>query len=655
MADKLPPNIGSRWWCPSLLEVPGGPWGTSTSFAGDAAAGWMAAIDWHARNGLNVIIADIPFAQTDRVYIGWGFHYILDLSNWTHGDDLYSLEFRRRNVETINRILAHAKKAGVRVFIHHFNFIAPRRMAVAEGWCKIFSTRAGDVDTSGLNADAIGVLLHELCWNAKSYQAFMRHCWEATLQVLPDLAGIVATIGEGNAGLFPRPNIYEYYSSMRFLDVAVDFTNQFVETVRKAGRTPIIRAWGVEWARHLMPKGVDYLVKYQLFDCIDAPADEVLDQWLDHGHDVWAEAEILGENAGPILWTRRDYFKKVGREVRRRRLKGIVSHLNSAFEVALLDTPSSRINFELFFAGINSPRSLESAAPWEAVLRETFGDQASGVLSAMELISQGVLNFSRVIHRVGEGFTFGWHIGIAPYRQFPCNLGQANGTPPQWARNGIATIKEYLDYLSTHRWHADALQVVRGERACPIEVMKQAARDAEEAERLLESLVGNLPRAALREWSILRCSAGLCRFRALQIASLSLAKVLFAAVRNSIDPKLQRELAQQSLDAFKDAELAAARVREWAIQIPPGHLTGDAYQRLIADLSNSYQETAFEMSLYTNDLRRLLNGEAWTLSLHEMSWKGLQLDEVIEWPGEVVQDLKRRLTRPPSWNEEGGK
>ena len=81
---KRPPFVGSRWWCPSWLEVPGGPWGASASFRGDVVAGWKAALDWYAENGLNVIIGSIPFTQTDRVYEGWGFHYVLDFKGWPH-------------------------------------------------------------------------------------------------------------------------------------------------------------------------------------------------------------------------------------------------------------------------------------------------------------------------------------------------------------------------------------------------------------------------------------------------------------------------------------------------------------------------------------------------------------------------------------------
>jgi hypothetical protein len=644
---KKPAWRGSRWEVLSFLETSYGPWGAQADFDGDVVASWKAQIDWHADRGLNVIIGSIPYSHTDTVYLGWGFHYLLDFKGYPHGAELFTADFRRRTAETLNAIFAHARKRGVTCLAHHFNYMAPRRMAMAMGWAPRYNRTAADWTDEGMNVDVMRLLVHNCCWDAPGYADFMQHCWKETLRLLPDLGGFLVTPGEANLGLYApeqlhlKEDIWLYYTDTRFVETQRRFIETFHAAVSSAGRMPVVRCWGVEGAYDFMPKGVTYLIKHQVFDCIGTGADRLVGAWLRTGHDLWVEPCYLGENAGPIAWLNRAHCRRIAEEVLGSGVTGYVT--NDKLVVDGMSGRATRTAFEMLHSALLDPASMDDAAPWAAKLTPDFGPRAPEALDALEAISEQVLLQSQVVHRLGEGSGFADMPTLTPPLQDFYNLGQTNGTPPPWFRGDVATVKEYLDYLSTNPWTPNCLESVRGGRRCPIEALAGAAREAARAEEILEGILPDVRPSARKHWQLVRCSAGLARAAAECIGALCLAKVLFNCVRACLEISDQKKLAADALAAFDAAEGAAAAERGWAAQLP------DAFR--CEHFGKKYRNMVNQFHPYRFELRRLLDGRAWSLSRYHLTWKSIHLDEVATQPyvtGDGIALPPRATPWPPA-------
>ncbi|MCF7838234.1 MAG: hypothetical protein K9N49_06355 [Candidatus Marinimicrobia bacterium] len=654
---------GSRWeFEPGYLEVCAGPWGPKHAFGADVVGSWLAAIDWHADHGLNVMVANIPYAQTDPIYLGWGFHYLLDFAGYPHAEDLFSADFRQRNMEALNRIFSYGRERGVLMLVHHFNYFAPRRMAVAQGWVPRYPGDEADwTDGPAELVSVMRLLTHNCCWNHAGYREFMLRCWRDTMDCLPDLGGFLVTPGEGNHGLFEEPGLpvppgkqaagdpayrahlpHWYQNDRRYVETSADFIRTFDETIRAAGRFPLVRAWSVEGAPHRMPVGPTYLMKHQLFDCIDAPGDELIGRWLKQGHTLWVEAMFIGENAGPIQWAGLQHFQRIGKDIRGSGVQGALCEHKRGH----LDYPSRTINFEAFHAAVQDPARLDDRTAWAARLAPSFGAQADRMLEAMELTGRGVLLMSKVCHRLGEGWGFGGWPTLTPPLQGIVNLGHTNGTPPPWCRGNLVTLKEYLDYLDVNPWHENWQDAVRGHRACPLAALDHAAADAARAEDILDAAQPSVAPEHLLEWRELRCSAALSRLQAAGLAEMCRVKVFMAAVRACALPEKQVELARAALAAVTAAERALAEFREWLIQYPDTHGLGVVLARAAGQ---AYRTTIRQLQPYRRELQRFLDGDAWTLSRYELMWRAMLLDGPASQPhlaGDGVPLAAYRTTWP---------
>ncbi len=213
----------------------------------------------------------------------------------------------------------------------------------------------------------------------------------------------------------------------------------------------------------------------------------------------------------------------------------------------------------------------------------------------------------------------------------------------------MTTLTEYLDYLSINSWEEGCLEKVRAGRECPMELMQRCGTQAAEAERALDRLKGTVAPARRGEWQVLRASARLCRWQCEELRQACLAKVLFAAVRSSVEPRQQRVLAAQCRRAFVATERAQARVREAFHTFPAGHLGGAAVAATQQFFLSAYKDRSFEIGLYIHELDRLLKGEAWTLSLRELSWKGLMVNEIYEESPTAFEEFKKRHESDVPW------
>ena len=634
---------GSRWEVhPAFLEVCPGPWGTLEKYGVDVVGSWKDCIDWHADNGLNVIISNIPYSRTDWNYLGWGFHYILDLKDYPHHEDLFSADFRKRNLETLSAVFGYGKRRGVLMLAHHFNYMAPRRMGVAMGWMPRYPVDEADwTDGMANSINPLRLLGHNCCWNVPSYQEFMKHCWTETCRLLPDLGGFLVTPGEGNHGHFDESRgpvdeqgrtatndltlnlIHWYPSDMRYVETSAHFIKTFASTVRKAGRFPLVRSWSVEGAPHFMPRNVTYLLKHQMFDCIDAPGDPLVKKWLDCGHEMWVEAAFIGENAGPIQWAGPRYFKKMAEDIHGSGVAGAVTN----HKCRDLNGPTNWLNYKLFHAAMKSPAAMDDRAPWVRELTPLFGAKAKDAFEAMELTSEGVLLISKIAHRVGEGWSFLMWPTLTPVIDGLVNLGHENGTPPPWWRGNLFTIKEYLDYLGATPWSEDWMEKARGTRDCPLQALESVIASAQKAERLIEGIKPSP--AAAPAWQELRCSAAVNRWQCDSILQACRVKIGMACARACLDFATQKRLAKETMSAIEACERALAREREWVIQYPPQF--GSA-QSLVEGLGEKYRTSVRELQPFRRELTRFLEGRAWTVSRLDLKWRAMNMLDAASQP-----------------------
>lgn len=657
---------GSRWeFGPSYLEVAPGPWGGFADFGTDVVGSWKAAIDWHADRGLNLMIAGIPYSRTDRIYLGWPYHYILGLESYPHHEDLFSDDFRARNLDTLNAIFAYGAARGILMLVHHFNYFAPRRMAAAMGWCPRYPTDEADWIDGDRGVNPSMLLVHNCCWNVAGYQAFMRHCWAESSRLLPGLGGFLMTAGEGNRGLFegqdrgdaraPGSDQAEawlghwYASDMRYVRTSAHFIETFCTAMQQAGKKAVVRAWSVEGAPHFMPRGPTYLIKHQLFDCIDAPGDPLVRKWLDCGHTMWVEAMFIGENAGPIQWANAGHYARIGDDILSSGVQGAVTVTKQTD----LRTPVNWLAYEQFHAALNDRRRLADRSSWTAPLAASFGAHAETALQAMELISRGVLLISKIAHRIGEGWICPSWATLTPVLQGWLNIGRANGTPPPCWRGDLFTIKEYLDWLEVNPWEEDWMRLARRDRRCPLDALQAAIDDAAEAARLLESIRPPAGPGAC-QWQELRCSAGLDQAQLAMLLHACRTKILFASCRACLSHAAQMLLARQCLGAIEACERAQADLREWLFQFPPDF----GYVReLCAQVGDQYRRAARELQPYRRELTRFLDGHAWTLSRFELMWRAINLDDVASQPaarGDGIPLMKRQVPWPAENDRSAG-
>ncbi|MCL5745741.1 MAG: hypothetical protein M1541_17755, partial [Acidobacteria bacterium] len=116
---------GNWWHFPSLLEPGAGPWGGFEIYGQDPVGAWRSILDWMKANDMNLLITRSRPHFKDRVVMGWGFHYVLDFDEFPEAR-VFSADFVARNRDRVNRILDHAGKVGVAVYLHHYNYIATR-------------------------------------------------------------------------------------------------------------------------------------------------------------------------------------------------------------------------------------------------------------------------------------------------------------------------------------------------------------------------------------------------------------------------------------------------------------------------------------------------------------------------------------------------
>ncbi len=583
--------VGTWWFYPSFLESPPGPWDKSGIYGDDPARNWKAAIDWMARRGLNVLVSGIPPFCKDRVYHDWGYHYVLEFRRFPEAR-VFTDEFIERNQSILREIFGHARRRGIKPFIHHYNFCAPVPFVKAHE--EMASKMAGYTDGRKNLQDWLGYLYGNVCWNEPVYQEFMKSCFSEFLEAFPDVEGIMITPGE--CARCPCEKCKDRLGTLS------SFVNTFVETVRLADRLPLVRAWATgldaPWIE-AFPKGVPYVIKYSVFDCIDAPPDPAIKAWVDGGHRVWISKEIKGgENAGPIAWFDPGFFRDVAANSRKLGAEGLISIDNSDAGFMGMRYRVQQLLLEMFVRyATESGRASDKE--WITELEPYFGAQTAKVFRAVKLYSSVVLNVSKLAYGPTEGFTWKSAHNFAGGGRFPGTFGlKGSGglEPPEWVRGDIGSIADAVEYLSENPWRDDVLAYVSKRGTDPVEFASGLEAKAERGLRLLEGISdADIPRKGLKELALLRTSARLAVHTISSLKQLLWGRVLYAGAKGPSSGEVRSALAEQMVVTLRDAHLHLRKQLECVLDLP--HCTVD-FARLMA--SQRYWEPSL-----SNRIRKL--------------------------------------------------
>jgi len=566
--------VGTWWFYPSYLESPLGPWDKSHLYGDDPVRNWKAAIDWMARQGLNVLVSGIPPFCKDRVYHDWGYHYVLRFPDHPEST-VFTKDFVEANRSRLREIFAYARRRGLKPFIHHYNFCAPVPFVKAhkELADKITLREGGRHNLQ----DWQEFLYGNVCWNEPVYQEYMKDCFREFLATFPDVEGIMITPGE-----CARCACAKCRDKLATLS---GFVKTFVETVEGAGRLPVVRAWATGLDAPVIkafPKGVPYVVKYSVFDVIDSPHDPAIEPWIDAGHRVWLSKEIKGgENGGPIAWFSPKLFRDVAANSRKLGVEGLISIDNSDGGFMGMRYKVQQIPLEMFVHYAKGGKAREKE--WVDELKPCFGNHSGKVFRAVKRYSKVVLNVSKLVYSPTEGF--GWKAAYhfrGPGR-WPGTIGVKGRQglhPPEWVRSGdrLGSIADAVEYLRDNPWDDDVFEHVSEGEVDPISFASGLEEEAARGVRALERIPdGEIPRRGVKELALLRTSSKLALHTISWLRHWLWARVLYAGATSPSPKEVRSKLAAEMSEELKAVHFHMRRIIECALELPHGSIDFQRY------------------------------------------------------------------------------
>ena len=444
------------WWIsPTLLEPVDGPWGRMRDFGDDAVLAWRAILDWAARLKVDTIVTGVEPFRTDRIVIQWPFHYVCHFPQ----DPLarcFDDSAIERHIRTVRQITADARERGIRIMLHHYNFMAPERWV--EGHAEL-SRKVDAIEDPAwgrrFHTDRLGFLLANICWNDADYRAFMGRCWRELFSNVPDLAGLMITSGEfthchcdactGGVATDHFGQLLKGTPADQAARVGMirDFILTCKDMMKELGKDLIARTWCLESWRDDLPRDMDFAIKYAVFDACWGEPDPVALAWCGEGRRMWMSEAIEAENSGPIVWHDERWCTEVAGKLNKIDSIGTLVHLNAYWGHNGLST---------FTASRNIQRMLEhlepAATPGYSAEEFTkfFGSEhGPEVYEAARLFASVPLQMTSIIHLKGEGFTYGHHYWFNGEQRWPGVLGTEVMDAPAWANpNKIVTLGELM-------------------------------------------------------------------------------------------------------------------------------------------------------------------------------------------------------------------
>lgn len=546
----------------------------------DTVEAWKRILDWHRSHGLNTLITQLSSHFKDRTVLGWGFQYVLDFSR--HPDArTFSPEFVSRNRRTIREILNYADAIGVRIFLHHYNFMAPRNFVEAhpELFRKWKSTsRIQDVymARTRMVCDRIGTLYGNLCWREPVYQNFMADLYAELFDLFPTLTGIVTTPGENNYCLCPDctrgakdstgPELLRArnQTAHEFLG---DYSRKFKACMEEHHKQGVIRLWGIQELlgksidTNVYPVGIPYMIKYHWFDVVDTGPDPIIADWIQRGYEVWVSKELWGENAGPVQWNRPDYIRGLVEQCRRLGVTGLVTHQNNDWGTAGIPgwvQGRNLVNFSRCF----QPCEQDDDTWLEEQYRQKFGPAGPEILQAVKTYSDFVFNITKIVKIGGEGYTFG-----VPHPVYP-GVGRIGNRVDPWIRGQMGELADYIDYAEKHGWDSDLFITRKIPAGDPLDCLDRMKANAASAIAALESLREKVLPDALGEFNWILISARLCLHQADEYRHLARVAILRAARLGEKRPETRSMLADWALREMRMALQAVRHIQEDLLELP---------------------------------------------------------------------------------------
>ncbi len=543
---------GTWWFYPSFLETPPGPWGGPDALDDDPVAGWKRAIEWMADNEMNFVISGIPSYRKDRVYHDWGYHYVIDFDGFPEAQ-VFSQEFVKKNRDKLRAIFSFARERGIAPYIHHYNFCAP--VSFVRAHKEMADKIANYTDGRKSLQDRLGYIYGNVCWNEPVYQKFLMSAIREFFEKIPEAEGILITPGE--CAFCPCSQCRGEGPDERAsapVRTLSHFARTFVDTVKGAGKTPLIRthvAGPLAAAIDKFPRDVTYVVKYSVFDCIDAPPDPAIKAWIDAGHRVWVSKEIAGgENAGPIAWLDPKFFWGVADNLEKLGVEGVISIDSCDYGYTGIPYKMLQANLLSYTHYVNHSGPYDKEV-WEKHFREIFGAAAQRILEAAMLYARVPLNISKMVYGGVEGFTWQFPYHLAKNKGWPGELGSRQLEPPEWVLGDLLSVNEYVRYLEENEWRDDLLKHVAGERREPLAFFAEQTEAARRGEQMLAEISeDDVPERARQELRLLQASARLAVLVGEQWQHLLMGRIYYSGAKGISPEPVRRKLAKLCLDEY---------------------------------------------------------------------------------------------------------
>jgi len=599
---------------PSLLEPGPGPWMDQRIYQYDPVEGWKIILDWMAAHNCNTLITAVPSFHKDRVFGDWSYHYLLKYQKFPEAK-CFSDEFIDRQVETVRKICRYAASVGIKILLHAYNNLAPRSFVDAHQ-----ELAAKHAQTTGLminhdQVDKFGFLVANICINEPVYQDFMRYCYRAVFDAVPELSGIIITPGEHllcqcplctddpPSDTKPHPQTGKIRRPKR-TDMPVKIMQVFSEATQGLDKISVVRAWFAEDAKDC-PDNVYYAVKHSVYDCIRGGAfDESMKVWQQRGKGLWIIKEIHGENAGRVAWHDETYYADVAQNIEmQENVQAVIGFINPWWSFCQQSHALQNVNVEAFAHFCLQGKSKNE---WDGFKK--FGEHAPVFKRALKTVSDHVLSISSCLWLGGEGYTFGWwptfDQGISDDNWWPmCE----QRTPPEEFRNHVFPLNKLGEYACEHAWEdgwIDGL-VPKGEKS-PLQVWKENAANLEAEEKAVLCIKEQVASGMSGEYQLIMCSLRIARALCLDHYHYAMAKLMYLSLSQIKDLQQQKQLAKDCLEHMKQSLKYMEQNWEAQLELPHGIMDFSYYLRREAPPFDSFEAASYtSLELRRRELEKL--------------------------------------------------
>ena len=592
MAERIK-NRALWWQYPSMTDVPVGPWSAHLPHTNEnVIQHWKLAIDWMADLEVNVFIGSlVSFLKGPgqgqisnwRVFMAdWPFPAVCKWEKYPYAQ-VYPDRFIKENRKNINILLEYFHKKGIKTYLHHYNYFAPY-----EWWRRqpsLINKRVNPeikLEDQGLfpslEYDPVP-LAKNVCPNEPLYQEFMRDSWKELFTHLPELDGLLITLGEnrrcpceectGGLGEFGTA------FSTNSLRTHTKFAEMYKDTLLKLKKEPMIRCWhgggDKEYAK-AMPKGLTYLIKYSGFNSIDCGPDPVYRFWKNEGHRLWAVHEVSGaESGGPFTWINPEWVYKVSERAKKKMaIEGEVAFHNEYLGRVGHTYPGMTINMESALRAFNGEEYDNKL--WEKRCIERLGPNGAIYFKAGKLYSQIALNIDKVVSGPTDGVAFCVNYYFTGPPDHPLVIGGLPGTEPHpWIRDNVAVLRQYEEYLKDNPWCKDILsKAIKPGQIDPVSFLKDKWEKAKEGLSLIEKIKISPEDPTYTTHQVMLLSARWAVEVAKFWFSIVWAKIIYYGVKSPVTPFSQKpKLAKECLKNLDEVVNAVWEMNALYYQFPP--------------------------------------------------------------------------------------